>query len=103
VNDMRLGDLDALKAQFLKDAIRLGGEDDPWSMDAIETEIDSAPTVEAVPVVHARWISHLEDDSIAPPGSCACSNCHHFTRSPLIYVWKYCPNCGARLDGDEDG
>lgn len=49
---MRIGDLDALKAQFLKDAIRLGGEGDPWSMDAIETEIDSAPTIDAVPVVH---------------------------------------------------
>ena len=48
---MRLIKADALIAQFHKDAMRLGGLEDPWDLSAIETEIESAPTIDAVPVV----------------------------------------------------
>lgn len=55
------------------------------------------PAVDAVPVVHARWIEHKDEHQ--------CSECHEFTIVDF-YVWKnmpfdYCPNCGAKMDGNE--
>ena len=51
---MRLIKADALIAQFHRDAMRLGGLEEPWDLSAIETEIESAPTIDAVPVVRCK-------------------------------------------------
>lgn len=51
------------------------------------------PTVDAVPVVHAYWAEDTET------GNVACSNCGCILMKPLS---KYCPNCGARMDGEGD-
>jgi len=57
--------------------------------------IDHAPTVDAVPVKHGRWTD--KDGGIA-----TCSVCGD--RWGVWSVMKYCPNCGARMDGkDGDG
>ena len=64
--------------------------------------VNKAPTVDAVEVVHGRW-----DDTgryIFPDGSiavrcteCGCAlNMGEFEK----YYWNYCPNCGAKMDGD---
>ena len=58
---------------------------------------------DVAPVVHGRWIK--------PPlwgiGVCACSHCKDKSQ---IFVFsngeiseKFCPLCGARMDGDSDG
>ena len=51
----------------------------------------NAPTVDAVEVVHGRW---LEGNSRQP-----CSVC----RYRGMKSWNYCPNCGAKMDGDGNG
>ena len=55
--------------------------------------LDDAPTVDAIPVVHGRWITchPLGDD--APEGY-MCSVCH-------VGGWDetdFCPNCGAKMN-----
>ena len=57
--------------------------------------------VDAVPVVHGRWEKRTD-----VVGFVRCSNC----RDCNIYddwadgeKWNYCPNCGAKMDGDVDG
>ena len=55
---MRLIKADALIAQFHRDAMRLGGLEEPWDLSAIETEIESAPTIDAVPVVRCEKCKH---------------------------------------------
>ena len=57
--------------------------------------IANAPTVDAVEVVHGRWVC-LE----AEIGYFACSECDHRI---LRAKCNYCPNCGAKMDGDGDG
>ena len=52
--------------------------------------LEDAPTVDAAPVVHGRW---LEGNSRQP-----CSVC----RYRGMKSWKYCPNCGAKMDGGHE-
>lgn len=60
----------------------------------IEKAIDDMPTVD--PVKHGRWVEH--DSSIKDVPTEACSECGEWSYG---YNEKYCPNCGARMD-DED-
>ena len=57
------------------------------------TEIDAMPTIE--PVKHGTW---TEDKF-----TCTCSECGstYWRRGGLN--WNYCPNCGSRNGGNEDG
>lgn len=63
--------------------------------DGISTILEmmkTAPTVDAVPVVHGEWTD--KDGGIA-----TCSVCGD--RWGVWSVMKYCPNCGARMDGEQ--
>lgn len=89
---MRLIDADAIKytARFTDYA------DGRMTSDAVITkcEIDSMPTVD--PVQHGRWIDHQYKEF--PIGRYECSVCGARHDMP----WDYCPNCGAKMDGDEE-
>jgi hypothetical protein len=55
-----------------------------------------APTIDAVPVKHGVWRrgenfgGEFRD----------CSVCN--VRQYKVLFWKYCPNCGAKMDGDDN-
>lgn len=57
-----------------------------WRDYAME-QIDSLSTID--PVKHGRWI--ISD------GCVCCSECGEPNME-----WNYCPNCGARMEGEED-
>lgn len=72
------------------------------------TDISNAPTIDAEPVRHGRWI--VEDN----PGTgwylVECSECGENVTStaPCIgfppdaeVTWDYCPYCGAKMDEAE--
>lgn len=59
-------------------------------------------SVDAVPLVHGKWewISSTYD-RIPCEKRYQCSKCHHETITHESDPWeKFCPNCGARMDGD---
>ena len=60
-----------------------------------EIILNSIPTVDAVPVVHAHWI-YVEHETPAN-WSYRCSNCSRLSGDPS----EYCPYCGAKMDGGE--
>ena len=56
-----------------------------------------APTVDAVVVVHGRW-KHQYEKGMSYKVCSICGN-----RNGLDLKFNYCPNCGAKMDGDGDG
>ena len=65
----------------------------------LKMELDAQPTVDAVEVVHGRWIEFGSHDSVEK-----CSECGTVFHYPTVYKFNYCPNCGAKMDGgNEDG
>ena len=63
--------------------------------------IKHAPTVDAEPVRHGKWIkldmhAHLADHK--------CTACGQECYVPTCMgepMYTYCPNCGAKMDGDK--
>lgn len=57
---------------------------------------------------HGRWIK--DESTYAGPGldNLQCSECKRNAVTwrrdiPLSRMYRYCPNCGAKMDGGEDG
>lgn len=70
-------------------------------------KVKAAPTVEAVEVVHGRWIP-IEADGYADGSPVwdlwECSECREEHGGDEDTLTPYCPNCGAKMDGgNEDG
>ena len=62
--------------------------------------LNDAATIEAEPVRHGKWIGKrktgLYDDWY-------CSNCNTFADvCNKKRLGKFCPNCGAKMDGDKE-
>lgn len=55
--------------------------------------VDSLEPADVAPVVHAHWIDYLPETQDV---RMICSNCA--TVDAPMYKWKFCPNCGARMD-----
>lgn len=88
---MRLIDAELLEEQFgISDADILAKE-----------EIRYAPTVDAVPVVHGRWI---EKSAPARKIYFECSHCGAQENKHTAIKGYYCWRCGAKMDGErKDG
>lgn len=56
--------------------------------------IEAAPTIEAEPVKHGRWIFGSSNTS----SWMKCSECLK-SQSGQTATFSYCPNCGAKMDG----
>ena len=63
--------------------------------------INRQPTVDAVEVVHGRWENQ---HGIYSCSVCGKSNPYEVLGDNIWY-WpcNYCPNCGAKMDGDGNG
>lgn len=94
---MRIIDADALKEHVFG---KRGG--------LVHTsDIDDAPTIDAVPVVHGHWKGwtgthwnkRYQDDGEPEYVEYTYYSCSECRRRTVIRE-KYCPNCGARMDGE---
>lgn len=86
---MRLIDADALKAEFT------GTFNETSHHNVVKAVIDIAPTIEAKPVKHGRWLQCFEDWRHQMEGD-ECSVCgFKIFGSP---DFNYCPRCGAKME-----
>lgn len=67
-----------------------------------ESEIECAPTVDAEPVRHGKWIYSNDFHWY----TASCNKCGYQRRTDIKAEgwnqWKFCPNCGAKMDGREE-
>ena len=61
-------------------------------------DLSHMPTIEIEQVRHGRWV--IKETMIRNPyaKNAYCSECLEETS----YAHNYCPNCGAKMDGDKD-
>ena len=89
---MRLIDADELKKDNVDYFDSMYGED---CADLFKAILNNAPTVDAEPVVHARWEpQHCESRGIFY----ICSKCEHGFKS----ITEHCPHCGTKMDKEEE-
>ena len=78
-------------------------EDDYYSLGARNQyngdrlAIETIPSADVEPVRHGRWINDRWEDDV---NYHTCNACGVEIR--VTYFDNYCPNCGARMDGDEN-
>ena len=100
---MRLIDADELMktyARFVAPSNNSDFENEPTWNDAVSL-LESAPTVDAVPVKHGHWIFNPKDAIEMMFTLPICSECG----VKSCDGGNYCHNCGAKMDekGKEDG
>lgn len=77
-------------------------EHEEWSQktvaifDVLDSVCDDYTVIEAAPVKHGRWKHHQYGNTA---GYYECDNCGKINS----YKSDYCPKCGTRMDGEEDG
>lgn len=105
---MRLIDADALLPMMKYATIdnEIGVFPIKIGFNAIAKVINEAPTVDAEPVRHGKWIKHMkvvhhEDfDSYTPWWQCSeCGQCYDPT---FANICNYCYYCGAKMDGERE-
>ena len=61
-----------------------------------QMSLADVPTVDAKEVVHGWWERYIDEDE----------DVHYYTCSACNYMvipqYKYCPNCGAKMDGGNE-
>lgn len=62
--------------------------------------VDAVPTANIAPVRHGRWDKKSGLYSCSECGM----TCPYDVQADVIEYWvcNYCPNCGAKMDGDAD-
>ncbi len=98
---MELVDRQAVKDQFRElDGTLMTGQKKVtvWS---VRERIDSVPSINAQPVVHAIWLDIIEHGW----EKVICSNCKKYApKDPLgwnIVKSRFCPNCGSVMNGGD--
>ena len=66
----------------------------------VQATVNAMPTIDAEPVRHGRWI---QNKTVYAYHNCSlCKVPHKMQMSCNIYVLlKYCPHCGAKMDGGD--
>lgn len=85
---------------------------------AFPGDLINEPTVDAVEVVHGRWVWDVETHGDPMYGidedyGYRCSECQVWADEygvdgdiygePPTHILHFCPNCGAKMDGDGNG
>lgn len=66
--------------------------------------IEALPAADVAPVVHGCFEPCFDENGNWRQGFAKCSNCGKEYYAQVINHFGYCPNCGAKMDGErKDG
>ena len=102
---MRMIDADALNDSMYHEAFETDSELQKWDSGCwirykmFENHLDMAPTADAVPVVRGEWKRDIGDrHSSGEYRYCTACGGNAFHLYGMIRNYKYCPNCGAKME-----
>lgn len=102
---------EAVDAGYLSDwyIASVGNESPVWTDEHIDELLNDfivipkdTPAADVQPVKHGRW-KYYENNGIID--TYICTNCQGKVEMAIDVdssSFKYCPNCGARMDGDKE-
>lgn len=64
------------------------------ALEAVAQVIDIMPAADVVGVRHGRWVWGMQD---------LCYYCSECDYMGVTQKYIYCPNCGAKMDGEQNG
>ena len=74
----------------------------------VQNLINDQPAADVVEVRHGEWVSELVGEMVGDDldggmkmikYTCSLCGFRHRLYVPWRLTWKYCPNCGAKMDG----
>lgn len=99
---MRPIDADVLKVLMMADSMQMMLFGKKYELsDAMKT-VNNAPTIDAMPVKHGKWITEEKDCIYGKKIRLKCSECGDtFDVSETAYPYeRFCRYCGAKMDGE---
>ncbi len=63
--------------------------------------LDNLPAADVEPVRHGRWDNMFDGKFTGGAYWYRCSNCGRIVPDVRNGGWNYCPDCGARMGGEE--
>lgn len=75
-------------------------EDNPDMVKTVAAVFNTAPAADVVEVKHGHWHDVYMSSASSFVGTC--SICGISNDIPPVSLAKYCPNCGAKMDGGHD-
>lgn len=96
-NGLSVGETEALKTKDVKALYKIKGAKE--ILNAIDNDLSFIPAADVQPVKHGKW--ELTDN----PSFKKCSECGAWWSSDITdnYFTNYCPKCGAKMRGAENG
>lgn len=81
--------------------------DGMFDCEDVINSIENAESENVSVVIFAHWektsrIVKINENTGELISGFECSNCKRFTRSNFRGTWNYCPNCGAKMLGEND-
>lgn len=83
--------LDAAIEAVIKCQKVYGFTDEGRKLTDVYDALVALPAADVKPVIHAHW--YVDD------GCAYCSNCRNNFKKAILKEAKYCPKCGAQIDG----
>ena len=85
--------------EFAKDVAEKAIDEWKYQGRTIREWIQMILSGDYVPEVHGKWLDVFAGFNFF---AATCSVCHKRSDLPPIAVAKYCPRCGARMDGEHN-
>lgn len=74
----------------------------PDGVDAIDIkDVDAIPAADVAPVVHGRWVDRIVDENEVIQPWMQRYYCSECLEGGSQSWFKFCPNCGAKMDGGD--